>query len=185
MATYVALLRGIGPGNPNMRNEKLRGVFEQLGFKNVQSVISSGNIIFESPERDVPKLELQIEHALTSTLGINSAVIIRSHEQLKQLASHGYFGGHQHNTKTYLTVTFLKGNLPDDFKLAAEDSAVIKIDPRLGVVCAIVDTTSSKTPNFMAWLEKKFGKGITTRTWLTVQRILKKMPPVDHSISIS
>ena len=49
MTKYIAFLRGIGPGNPNMRNEKLRGAFEELGFKNVQSVISSGNVIFDSP----------------------------------------------------------------------------------------------------------------------------------------
>ena len=36
---YVALLRGIGPTNPNMRNEKLRGFFEVLVFEDVQTVI--------------------------------------------------------------------------------------------------------------------------------------------------
>jgi uncharacterized protein (DUF1697 family) len=175
LATYVALLRGIGPGNPNMRNEKLRSVFVQLGFKNVQSVISSGNIIFESSKGDIPKLESQIEHALTAELGINSAVIIRNHDQLKQLAANNYFGERLHNPKTYLTVTFLKQSLSNNFT-PAEDSGIIKIDPQLGVVCAVIDTISSKTPNFMVWLEKQFGKGITTRTWNTVQRILKKMP---------
>jgi hypothetical protein len=29
MKQYVAFLRGIMPSNPNMRNEKLRGVFEE------------------------------------------------------------------------------------------------------------------------------------------------------------
>lgn len=176
MANYAALLRGIGPGNPNMRNDKLRGVFEDLGFRNVQSVISSGNIIFEAPEGNIAELELRIEQALTDKLGINSAVIIRSQEQLEQLAAHNYFADRQHNSKTYLTVTFLKGSFPKDFKLDSKESRVIKIDPRLKIVCAIVDITSSKTPNFMIWLEKQFGKGITTRTWNTVQRIIKRMP---------
>jgi len=31
---YVALLRGIRPSVPNMRNEKLRELFEKLGFEN-------------------------------------------------------------------------------------------------------------------------------------------------------
>ncbi|MBA3630747.1 MAG: DUF1697 domain-containing protein [Actinobacteria bacterium] len=43
MKSYVALLRGIGPSNPNMRNDRLRAVFEDLGFSNVRAVISSGN----------------------------------------------------------------------------------------------------------------------------------------------
>ena len=47
---YVALLRGIGPANPNMRNEKLRGVLEELGLANVASVISSGNLLFDTED---------------------------------------------------------------------------------------------------------------------------------------
>jgi uncharacterized protein (DUF1697 family) len=46
MVKYVALLRGIAPTNPNMRNDKLRGVFEKLSFENVKTVISSGNVVF-------------------------------------------------------------------------------------------------------------------------------------------
>jgi uncharacterized protein (DUF1697 family) len=56
---YVALLRGIGPSNPNMRNEKLRGVFEKLGFDNVQTVISSGNVLFQTPTKDMKRSKRQ------------------------------------------------------------------------------------------------------------------------------
>ena len=44
-----------------------------------------------------------------------------------------------------------------------------------GAICSVIDLTSAKTPDLMLWLEKKFGKEITTRTWKTVQRILKAM----------
>lgn len=64
MTKYVALLRGIAPTNLNMRNDKLRGVFEKLAFENVKTVISSGNVIFESPSRRAKKLEETIEAAL-------------------------------------------------------------------------------------------------------------------------
>ena len=57
MIKYVALLRGIGPGNPNMRNDKLRSVFEKLGFSNVKTVISSGNVLFESLLKNVNEIE--------------------------------------------------------------------------------------------------------------------------------
>jgi hypothetical protein len=42
-------------------------------------------------------------------------------------------------------------------------------------IYSIIDLTSSKTPDLMAWLEKQFGQEITTRTWKTVERILKAM----------
>src|SRR4051812_30410175 len=93
--SYAAFLRGIMPTNPNMRNEKLRGVFESLGFSNVQTVISSGNVIFESTskDKDVAKLEITIEKALTAKLGINSTTIIRSKNDLEKLIASDPFKG--------------------------------------------------------------------------------------------
>jgi uncharacterized protein (DUF1697 family) len=35
---YAALLRGISPTNPNMKNENLIRVFEDSGFQNVRTV---------------------------------------------------------------------------------------------------------------------------------------------------
>ena len=42
-------------------------------------------------------------------------------------------------------------------------------------IYSVVDLTTGKTPDLMTWLEKEFGKQITTRTWQTVQRLLKKL----------
>ncbi len=44
-----------------------------------------------------------------------------------------------------------------------------------GAICSVTDLADSGTPDLMVWLEKKFGKEITTRTWKTVKRILKAM----------
>lgn len=180
LTTYVALLRGIGPGNPNMRNEKLREVFEGLGFSNVQSVISSGNIIFSCPKIEVADLESKIEAALASKLGLNNAAIVRSRSQLQKIADDKSFAKLDHSPKTYLTVTFLKRKIPGG-KISATttSSEILKIDSDLSAIMAITDTTSTKTPDFMAWLEKQFGKDITTRTFKTIGRILKKMDTVE------
>lgn len=48
MKSYVALLRGVTPTNPKMRNENLRGVCVGMGLSDVATVISSGNILFRS-----------------------------------------------------------------------------------------------------------------------------------------
>jgi hypothetical protein len=105
---YAALLRGIGPSNPNMRNEKLREVFQNLGFQNVQTVISSGNVLFESPARGVKALEAAIEEAIQEQLGFASTTIIRSHQQLRRLVDNDPFGGIEDTPTSRLNVTFLK-----------------------------------------------------------------------------
>lgn len=155
MIWYAALLRGIGPENPNTRNEKLRNVFEELGFEGVQAIISSGNVIFQSAESDVGKLENRIEKALSARLDFKNPVIIRSRADLERLIQNDPFKGKEHSRTSYLIVTFLRGDPSELFN--------------------VLDTTKTDTPGFMTKLEKKYGKVITTRTWKTVQRIVKKM----------
>lgn len=177
MTTYVALLRGIAPTNPNMRNEKLRWLFEKLGFTNVRTVISSGNVIFESPSRSVKKLEAEIENAIPKELGFTSSTIIRSKGQIGKLVEQNLFMGMEHSQKSNLNVTFLKRKTKPEiqFPYTVEGRAYTLLGIYDGAVCSVIDVTSSKTPDLMIWLEKKFGKEITTRTWKTVERILKAM----------
>ena len=85
MKRYVALLRGIAPSGANMTNDKLRGVFEGLGFTAVGSVLASGNITFRTAEADVPSLETRIEEALVSGLCVTSRTIIREYSELRSL----------------------------------------------------------------------------------------------------
>ena len=45
---------------------------------------------------------------------------------------------------------------------------------------AVTDNSDpGSTPDFMSWLEKRDGRDVTTRTWLTVQRIAARLadPP--------
>src|SRR5687768_15284545 len=102
MTKYAALIRGIGPGDPRKTNEKLRGVLESLGFSGVESVISSGNIIFESDESDVHKLEEMIEEAWPKQLGFQATTIVRSEQQLQKIIDADPFKGAAHSESSYL-----------------------------------------------------------------------------------
>jgi Protein of unknown function (DUF1697) len=153
------MLRGIGPTNPNMKGEKLRGVFDGLGCSNVHTVIASGNVIFDSGSKNPIALEGKIEKELPKRLGFTSTAIIRSKEDLEALVKSDPFRGAEHSQTSYLIVTFFK----DRSQL------------RGGFLCNVVDTKKARTPDFMRMLEKKYGKQITTRTWATIGRILRKM----------
>jgi uncharacterized protein (DUF1697 family) len=157
--------------NPNMRNEKLRGLFEELGFTNVKTVISSGNVLFESPETNAAKLEAMIEDALPKKLGFTSTTIIRSLDDLKKLVAAEPFAEYEHSPRTSLNVTFLKHAQKHQENLEGRGFTIVYISSR--EVCSVIDLTTAKTPNFMAKAEKTFGKQITTRTMKTVERIIK------------
>lgn len=177
MTKYAALLRGIGPTNPNMKGEKLRWFFEELGFKNVQTVITSGNVIFESDVKDATALEAKIEDALPKKLGFSSTTIIRSQAELQKLVDKDPYKGTSHSQQTYTLVTFFKTKPKDMPKLPLQPPG--KPYTLLGqvdnAIYSVVDLTTGKTPDFMTWLERQFGKQITSRTYNTITRILNKM----------
>lgn len=152
---FVALIRGVGPGNPNMTGEKLKGAFEKLGFTNVHTVIANGNVVFDSSDKDIAALENKIEKGLEKQLKFSRAVMVRSHDELKKLTKKNPFKGVKDERPNYLVVTFFKR-------------------PRKEL-SSVIDMSKTDGPSMMQELEKKHGKAITTRTWKTVHRILKKM----------
>lgn len=168
---YVALLRGIGPSNPNMHGAKLKEAAEAAGFKNVQTLLSSGNVIFESDIKDRAKIEDKLEKTWPAKLGFNSMTIVRSQFQLQALVDADPYKGAEHsNKKTYLLVTFFKS--PPISSLGKNYYDISDVN----ALCNTIDSTKSGTPDFMAKADRQYGKDrITSRTWLTIQRILAKM----------
>ncbi len=174
---YVALLRGIAPMNPNHRNEKLRGVLENLGLENVTSVISSGNVLFDAEPGAAAELEAVIEAAWPEQLGFTSTTILRSRDELEALVAADPFAGREDSPSSRLNVTFLKHaptvEIPVPHVVDNGDYRITAIVDR--AVCTAIDPSASRTPDVMRWMEKTYGKQITTRTWKTVHRILHRM----------
>src|SRR5690242_5400245 len=117
---YVALLRGIGPTNPNMKGERLKTVFEGLGFAHVHTVIASGNVLFES-QKSAQALERMIELELPKKLKFSSTTMVRSRTELEKLIKKNPFKGVKDEKPNYLLVTFFKDRRP-------ELSTVINLD---------------------------------------------------------
>lgn len=155
---------------PNQNSASLKAAFEKLGLKNVRTVISSGNVIFDSQSNDVPALESKIE-AYWPKLGFNSTTIIRSIVDLQKLRAENPFGNTEDTPKSKLNVTFLKH--PPTKKPPVGTSEYRFITAKDGTVGSVTDTTKSSSIDTMSALEKHYGKEITTRTWKTVDRILK------------
>ncbi len=180
MPRFAALLRGIAPSGRNMTNDKLRAVFEGLGFEDVGSVLASGNLVFRSDLADAPALEKRIEDALARDLGISSPTLVRTYSELRGLVDSDPFPGVTHSSNTYLTATFIKDprGVPDVLpgQLHPGGTAIVRYDAGARAVLAVTDNSEPNTAGgFMVWLERSYGKGITTRSWLTVQRIVRKL----------
>lgn len=122
-------------------------------------------------------MEARLEAAWPKLLGFNSTTLVRSTEQLQRLADADPYNGMVHGQSTYLLVTFFKQSKKVSFTLPHQPvgkpyKLLALIDNTLFTVG---DNVAVPTTDLMSWLEKQFGKDISSRTWLTLHRILKKM----------
>lgn len=174
MGKFVAFIRGIGPGDPRKSNQSLVRYFEEMGFGNVSSFISSGNILFESERVDTKSLEKEIEDYFEKKVGFEGKTFIKSKEDLAEFVQNSPFGDLTHSSSTYLTVTFLK-ETPSQLLESADNYQVLPFEEKLKAICCVVDNTRPQMTNFMQLIEKKYGKNNTTRTFNTIQRITAKL----------
>jgi uncharacterized protein (DUF1697 family) len=83
---YVALLRGINVGGKSIiRMADLKECVEALGYDNVSTFIASGNVLFETPERNAAKLESALERALEKRFGLPIVVVVRSRAEFARV----------------------------------------------------------------------------------------------------
>ena len=171
---YVAFFRGISPANPAMSNKKLMEVCSSFGFEKIWTVLSSGNVLFETRSSQAKTFETKIENALKKQLGLTTTVIIRSLQQIQQLVKRDPFQGMVDSGMIRLNVTFLKDKPHTDtsFPYQSSEKTFCVLGICDGAVCSIVDLAGARTPDLMIWLEKEFGSQITTRRWNTVLKIL-------------
>lgn len=80
MTRYVAFLRGVNLGKRQTKSADLKAVFESLGFAGVRTLISSGNVAFET--RVTKGLQARIEKALEARFGFTIGVVLRSQAEL-------------------------------------------------------------------------------------------------------
>lgn len=167
---HVALLRGIGPGNPKMRNPEIVRVLTSIGLDDVTAVVSSGNYLFASSARR-SFLERHIEAALEDHLGKSCSAIVRSRRQIEALCRTDTFDECADGPTDRCHVTFLQRSPSGDERLPSSGDGYRVLGVHRDTVFLVIDSTHSKTPEVMRLMEKAYGRQITTRSWRTVQRI--------------
>lgn len=181
MLKYIAFLRGINSGqNPSQKMSALRKIFEDLGFENVRTVIASGNVIFDPPVSghvlDRLKLEEKIEKALKEETGVEAITIVRTNKETEELVNLNPFNKVNLTSIIRPHVSFLKdpkAKTKLKFPFSNKNKGYTILGNYNGTIASIVDLGGAKTPELMQVLDREFGKKVTTRTWKTIEKILK------------
>lgn len=177
MSKQTAFLRAINVGGHTVKMDYLRELFLEMGFRGAETFIASGNVIFEADTDNREDLEKKIEKSLTSSLGYNVAVFIRSVEELKTILNHEYKkdpGFAQPGSSLY--IAFLEG-VPDIERvkrLLSFNSGSDNFHINGTELYWICSTKISESPVSGAILEKTLGMKITIRNSTTVRKICDK-----------
>jgi uncharacterized protein (DUF1697 family) len=105
----VAFLRAINVGGGHVvKMDVVRQIFEAAGATNVATFIASGNVIFDTPRRNLAELEGTLERALEKALGFPVTTFVRSTAEVSAVAGRIPFPDPQFEAGSTMYVGFLK-----------------------------------------------------------------------------
>ena len=86
MTVFVSMLRAVNVGGTSrLKMEPLRVAYEGLGFRDVRSLLQSGNIVFRSSVKDRRALTHRITQELERKFGLTIDVVIRTLPELESI----------------------------------------------------------------------------------------------------
>lgn len=156
----------------NAKMPELKKCFEAVGFTDVKTVLSSGNVVFGARASSEAALERKAEKAMEQALGRTFLTIVRSVDALRELLDSDPYSPWRLPANAKRVVTFLRGDPGVKLSLPIElDGArILRVKGR-EILSAYVP--SPRGPAFMSLIEKTFGKEITTRTWESVTKVAR------------
>src|SRR5207249_1745938 len=94
MAAVISLLRAINLGAYNkISMEDLRKIYASLELGDPRTYVQSGNVVFETREKNLTKLVQKIEDAIERKLRIRPDVILRSAAEMRDVVARNPFAG--------------------------------------------------------------------------------------------
>ncbi|MGX8795212.1 DUF1697 domain-containing protein [Fusibacter sp. JL298sf-3] len=180
MTACIALLRGINVGGKHkIKMADLKTLFERLGYCDVQTVIQSGNVVFQGQDVSADVIETAIREAY----GFDVPVVLRTGEAFKAVAATCPFTeasvkAADASGKESLYVAFFNRIL------TSEDAALLapyESDSERFVIAGdtvyLLFSDSIRNAKLATKLNKIDGIH-TVRNWKTVGQLVERLPKV-------
>jgi uncharacterized protein (DUF1697 family) len=159
----------------NAKMPELKRCFEQAGFLDVVTVLSSGNVVFSAVgAASDAALQDKVEAAMQKRLDRGFLTVVRSVDKLRRIIDADPYQEFPAASGAKRVVTFLRAR--PGGKSKTKLSLPIEVDGAriLCVRGGEIFTDYVPSPRgavFMTLIEKTFGKAITTRTWETIKKV--------------
>jgi len=153
----------------------LRKLFESLDFKNVETVIASGNVVFDVVGRS-PRLEQKIERVLEEALGYKVATFLRTPSELTAMLSEQPFDLAQGGPEAVVYTVFLRNKptaaVHKTLSALHTDNDEIRLGKR--ELYWLRRERGKESEIYAVRLGKLLGSEMTVRNMNTVRRIVAK-----------
>lgn len=169
----IALLRAVNVGGrTSLKMSDLRAVAEGLGFAQVQTLLQSGNLVFDATGA-VAALESRLEAALKQHTGMETDFLVRSAKELDAIIAANPFPAEAKSDPGHLVAMFLKG--PATAKAVDALQATVKgrelIRPGVRALYITYPDGIGRSKLTGGVIEKTLGTRGTARNWNTVTKL--------------
>ena len=170
--SHVALLRGVNVGKAKrVAMADLRRVVEGLGYRDVATLLNSGNVVFTVPGKRAADPGPRIERALAEQLGLASRVTALTAAELATVLAENPLGEVADNPSRLLVAVFASAALRSRLApLAEQDWApeVLAVGSRAAYLWMPAGITDSRVAKA---LDRAVGDGQTARNWSTMLKL--------------
>ncbi|GGB96943.1 hypothetical protein GCM10011494_14260 [Novosphingobium endophyticum] len=177
MTRYAAFFGSINVGGNRLSMADLRYAFEREEFENVETVIASGNVLFDYDDRPTEGLEDLFAHMMRDRFDIDSFVAVRSREEVRSAVEDNPFTGIGADNQVH--TLFLECQPPDGSfeKLLADHAGRGAETLALGERALYIDYVDGAGGSKLtsAFIERRLGCRGTARNVRSLARILAKM----------
>lgn len=166
----IALLRAVNVGGRKMvAMSELRDMLTELGFKNVRSLLQSGNLVFDAP-RASKNVEALLEKESAKRLGLETPFFVRTAAEWDAIIGANPFPKEAKNDPGRLVVLFLKDVCDAATLQKAIKGREVARGKGMQLYVFYPDGQGrSKLTN--ALIEKTLGTRVTARNWNTVLKL--------------
>ena len=176
MAAYIAMLRGVNvSGHNTIKMEVLRGLCQGLGFRNVETYVQSGNIVFQALLENPEAISKRIGETVLRSFGFDTPVLVRTSREIRNVIASNPFLKEKGIDSSKLHVTFLsetaqKGSEKKLETLATNPDRFYPASHEIYLYCPGGYGRTRLSNNA---IEKALSVEATTRNWKTTNTLFE------------
>ncbi len=172
----LALLRGVNVGAKMVAMPDLRRVAEEIGFRDVSTLINSGNLVYRSHGTTPAGDAARLHDALVTALEVRSTIFVRTRPQVAAMLAECPLPAEAAEAPAKLLVTVWREPVTDhalsQFVQAAQgDERFVRTSNALW--CWLPHGISASKSYEIA--ARRLGERITARNWSTMNKLLERM----------